>query len=242
MSVLLSILIGCSRGLLIPGPIDHMHVPSTMDSPESVDGDDIDPLTAALSDPLDAALSRTREAPPPQAVQDLVVQSARSMLDQRSITLDGQPVRHDCSGMVAAAYQMSGLDISSSIDTLYDHAQTTGRAHTRKIPESGDLVFFDNSYDKNDNGVRDDPLTHIAIVEQVDENGTITMIHLGGKGKAVARTMMNLYHPDDRKDAAGQTINSALRSRHGRDGGPTLTAQLFRGFGSLWQEEPVEDR
>ena len=90
--------------------------------------------------------------------------------------------------------------------------------------------------------MRDDPFTHVAIVERVDEAGTITMIHLGGKGKPVARRMMNLYHPADKRDADGNTINSTLRSVNGRDGGPELTAQLFRGFGSLWKLPSDEAR
>jgi hypothetical protein len=194
-----------------------------------------DPLRAVLPDSLETALSRTPPLTGDPAIQEQLVRSARSLLDRRNIVVAGERVRHDCIGMVAAAYTMSGMDITHSISDLFEQAVAAGIAHNDKRPRPGDIVFFDDSYDKNRNGVRDDPFTHVTIVERVDAEGTITMIHLGGKGKPVARRMMNLYHPDDKRDAAGNTINSTLRSVNGRDGGPELTSQLFRGFGSIWR-------
>ena len=49
-------------------------------------------------------------------------------------------------------------------------------------PMIGDVVFFDNSYDRNRNDRLDDLLTHIAIVVSVDEDETVHMMHLGGSG------------------------------------------------------------
>jgi hypothetical protein len=242
VSAVLLILIGCARtGLRFPGPLDHLSAPPPVSALPPEDPDTPDPLRAYLRDPLEEALSRSPAPAGDPARQELVVSAARAMLDRRNIVIDGERVRHDCIGMVAAAYSMGGVTISQSISDLYDEAIATGVAHSSKRPRPGDIVFFDNSYDKNDNGVRDDPLTHVAIVERVDAEGTITMIHLGGKGKPVARTMMNLYHPDDARDDQGNTINSTLRSVHGRDGGPELTSQLFRGFGSLWRLAEEDD-
>ena len=45
-----------------------------------------------------------------------------------------------------------------------------------------EMVFFDNTYDRNKNHRLDDPLTHIAIVVGVDTDETIQMVHLGGSG------------------------------------------------------------
>lgn len=240
MSAVLLILIGCARpGLRSPGPVSHLHAPLP---PEAGAGDPetlapSEPPDAIQPDPLDEALTRValRQTHPRQ---EQVVSAARSLLDRRHIVIEGERVRHDCIGMVAAAYTLSGMTITHSISDLYHQAETAGLAHQRQQPMLGDIVFFDNSYDKNQNGVRDDPLTHVAIVERIDEQGTITMIHLGGKDKPVARRVMNLYHPDQKRDAEGNTLNSTLRSVHGRDGGPELTAQLFRGFASIWQ--PLE--
>ena len=239
MSGVLLILIGCAKpGLRLPGPVSHLHTPPSAEAEEvsaAPPGEpESDPLAEHLPDPLDEALSRVSSVET-HSRQEQVVSAARSLLDRRNIVVDGERVRHDCIGMVAAAYTLSGMTITHSISDLYHQAETSGQAHQRQRPMLGDIVFFDNSYDKNQNGVRDDPLTHVAIVERIDANGTITMIHLGGKSKPVARTMMNLYHPDQKRDADGNVLNSTLRSVHGRDGGPELTAQLFRGFGSIWR-------
>ncbi|MFT4979907.1 MAG: hypothetical protein ACI8S6_005819, partial [Myxococcota bacterium] len=77
--------------------------------------------------------------------------------------------------------------------------------------------------------------THVAVVERVDADGTIHMIHLGGRGKPVTRKLMNVLHPDQTRSEDGKIWNSHLRSTRDRDGGPTLTSQLWTGFGSLWR-------
>ena len=175
VSGILFILISCARsGLVIPGPLTHMHAPppdTPSAEPEAVPpaaptAEAPDPLLEALPDPLDEALLQSPIVEDPGR-QDLVVSSARALLDRRNIVVNGERVRHDCIGMVAAAYTMSGMDITHSISDLYDQAASAGLAHRRKVPLRGDIAFFDNSYDKNRNGVRDDPLTHVAIVERV---------------------------------------------------------------------------
>jgi hypothetical protein len=57
----------------------------------------------------------------------------------------------------------------------------------------GDLVFFDRTYDRNDNGRTDDALTHIAIITSVHRDGTIVMAHRGNSGIRPLR--MNLKQP-----------------------------------------------
>ena len=40
----------------------------------------------------------------------------------------------------------------------------------------GDLVFFDNTWDYNGDGMANDPLTHVGIVERQEDDGTIVFI------------------------------------------------------------------
>jgi surface antigen len=101
--------------------------------------------------------------------------------------------------------------------------------HKRKRPDVGDVAFFDNTWDRNKNGRRDDDLTHIAVVEKVERDGTITMIHLGNSG--ITRLVMNLKHSSHKLSAQGKPWNSVLR--RGKSG-KRLTGELFSGFGSLW--------
>ena len=42
--------------------------------------------------------------------------------------------------------------------------------------------LFRDTYDRNRNRRRDDDLTHVAIVESVASDGTITLVHKGGEG------------------------------------------------------------
>jgi hypothetical protein len=159
-----------------------------------------------------------------------VARAAASFIGDRRIVVDGEKQRYDCSGMVCAAHRKADKPVTGSSRMLFDLAKTEGVFHRRKRPSPGDVAFFDDTYDRNKNGRRDDALSHVAVVETVDADGTITLVHLGGKG--VRRIAMNLKHPHDRVDADGKTMNDVIR--RGRDGGPVLTGELVRGFGSIW--------
>ena len=145
--------------------------------------------------------------------------------------------RYDCSGMVNAAYARAGIDLAGANSAaLFKMAKDRNVYHRRNTPRPGDIAFFDNTHDRNNNRRLDDKLTHVAIVEKVDSDGTITLIHKGGSG--VTRTKMNLRRPATHKDDDGKVLNSHLRYRSSRDRRRTkyLTGQLWRGFGSLWKE------
>ena len=42
--------------------------------------------------------------------------------------------------------------------------------------QAGDLVFFDNTWDADGDGVDNDPFTHVGVVEKVESDGTIVFI------------------------------------------------------------------
>ena len=164
-----------------------------------------------------------------------VARAAESFLGKKRIVVDGQKQRYDCSGMVCAAHKKAGLPTSGSSRMLFEQSQDMNVFHKRKRPDVGDIAFFDNTWDRNKNGRRDDKLTHVAIVETVERDGTITLIHLGGSG--ITRLVMNMRHPSRKMSADGKKWNDVLRK--GRDNGPVLTGELCRGFGSLWS---IQDR
>ncbi len=206
------LLTGCHRaGMRMPGPLDALgQTPGVYD------------ITAA---PEEAPLALPPRAPAPTGGAAIAAGAAR-LLDQKPLVVNGEVYRYDCSGMVAAAYAAGGLALSGSSRSLYALAQERGVLHTELRPAPGDVVFFDNSYDRNRNGRRDDPLTHVGVVESVDAAGTVTVVHLGSKG--VVRMKMNLERPDD------SSVNSQLRASSDRDGGPTLSGQLWRGSARFW--------
>jgi len=214
---LFPLLVGCfaHRGLRIPGPTGNVgservaYVP-----PEVLEPEHLEPPSKGTR------LGRR------------VAKAAEGFLDKKKLMVQGEKYRYDCSGMVCAAHVKAGIPTSGNTKMLYDKAKDLGVFHKRKRPDVGDVAFFSNTWDRNKNGRRDDKLTHIAIVEAVEADGTISPIHLGGSG--VKRMVMNMRHPDRKLSAQGKRWNSVLRTE--KDGGPVLTGALCVGFGSLWAE------
>jgi hypothetical protein len=162
----------------------------------------------------------------------VAAKAAGELVGQSRLQIDGERFRYDCSGMVSAAYSVAGVVLKGGGGNMHSLAQKNGTFHERKRPEIGDVVFFDDTWDRNGNGKRDDKLTHVAIVESIDDEGTQTLVHLGGSG--IKRIQMNLEHPDTSRNEAGETINSYIR--RGRSG-ERLTGQLWAGYASLWDVE-----
>ena len=164
-------------------------------------------------------------------------------VDAPAFDVGGVRFNGDCSGYVAAVYQAEGIplrdglrlepgDAGSSAVALYRMVAAHGLifgAEQRPLP--GDLVFFNDTYDRNGNGAVDDPLTHVGIVEEVSARGPVRFLHRGSRG--VARGVMDLGRRDRDRDASGATLNTPLRlvRRGDPPGTRYLSAQLFAGFG-----------
>ena len=154
--------------------------------------------------------------------------AARSFLGARTLKHKGEVFRYDCSGFVTAVYHKVGVPLSGSTKTMYALAKE--KRSWRRKPQVGDVAFFDNTHDRNKNGRFDDPLTHVAVVEYIEPNGRMTLIHLGNKG--VKRMYMNLQRPNVYKDKNGDIQNTYLRYRKSKkDKTPRLAGQLSNGFG-----------
>jgi uncharacterized protein YukE len=156
----------------------------------------------------------------------------------------GQRFNPDCSGFIEAVYAAEGIQLrrilqaaapreGSAVAAAWTAAERFGVRWTGgDWPAPGDLVFFDDTWDRNGNGRRDDPLTHLGLVEWVDVDGTVTFLHRGGAG--VTRGHLNLFRPGQASDEGGRPLNSAVRVRRGPDdAGPVLAGQLFAGFGRI---------
>lgn len=168
----------------------------------------------------------------------IVVATACRFVGQPRIVLDGVTYRYDCSGLVEAALAAAGYDFAGSSAMLFEAAREAGVLHRRRLPSPGDVAFFDDTYDRNDNGRRDDPLSHVAVVEAVDADGTITLVHVGSRG--VVRFRMNLRRPEERSTEGGVVLNDYLRARSVGDGPRTryLAGELWVGFASFWKLAP----
>jgi peptidoglycan DL-endopeptidase CwlO len=191
-------------------------------------------------------------APVPPAVESSAgpesrqqaVALARRLLGRRTVTWAGNGFPDDCSGLVLGIYASVGMPLQgaaarpgdNAVTSLYRYARGRGRVYTSGAPAPGDLVFFRDTYDQNKDGVFDDDgLTHVALVESVAEDGTVSIIHRVRRG--VMRYRMNLQHPELHTDPrSGRPLNDYLRGSTGT-ARPVLTAQLFVAFGSVLPAE-----
>ncbi|PTL84267.1 CHAP domain-containing protein [Vitiosangium sp. GDMCC 1.1324] len=173
----------------------------------------------------------------PSGAAALIVERAVQLVGVKHLGRVARGVPDDCSGLVRLAYQKAGIDLvnhgflngENAVTAIYRRAQDRGAVHNHR-PRPGDLVFFRETYDRNRDGKRNDGMTHIAVVESVERDGTVTFIHRGSKG--IARSHLNLYFPrTHRIGQDGPVINDILRAAS-RGQRAWLTGELFVGFAS----------
>jgi cell wall-associated NlpC family hydrolase len=187
--------------------------------------------------PAAAVVKRTEPRPSP-AGREEVLATARALLGQTQLVVDGRRYPADCIGLVQAAYARAGIAFrgaekagDNGVTAMYRYAQAHGRVYTGGRPVPGDIVFFRETYDQNRDGRRNDGLTHVGLVDAVDERGTVTVIHRVKRG--VVRYRMNLAKKDQRRDAkTGETLNDVLRPP-GPGQRQVLTGQLFVAYATL---------
>lgn len=181
----------------------------------------------------------------PEETRSRIVAAAARLLgvDAPAFHVGGARFNGDCSGYVAAVYEAEGIplrdglrlepgDAGSSAVALYRMVATDGLVFGgERRPLPGDLVFFNDTYDRNGNGAADDPLTHVGIVEEVLASGAVRFLHRGSRG--VARGVLDLGHRDSDRDPSGAVLNTPMRLARRSDAPGTryLAAQLFAGFG-----------
>ena len=177
---------------------------------------------------------------------DAVLAAARETVGVGSPRLEGASVPTDCSGYLHALYKRARIDLFSEsspgdngVRAMVRWVQRHGRIYRARLASPGDLVFFDNSYDRDGDGRLDDTLTHAGLVEQVLADGTLLIVHATNHG--IVREPMNLFHPHDTADSSGRPINAPLRRKGPRDGPhtPYLMSELFAGFGAVFPAQPI---
>lgn len=234
--LLVLLLTACApkQGLRSPGTTRHVgsRPPPELNPPqEGPWGQPDSALALADAPPVRRPVRRDERSP----TAETVVAAAETSLRRAWRTVDGTTYRDDCSGLVCALYANADIDLGHrNTAALFELAQDLDVHHRKRVPDPGDVVFFDNTHDRNDNGRLDDDLTHLAVVEAVAADGTLTLVHRGSKG--VVRIWMNLKRPDEHTDSDGRILNSYLRVRTSRDPAGTryLAGELWRGSASFW--------
>jgi hypothetical protein len=173
----------------------------------------------------------------PSSIAALIVERAVQLVGVKHLGRVDRGVPDDCSGFVRLAYLKGGIDLvnhgflqgENAVTAIFRRAQGQGAVHLRR-PRPGDLVFFRETYDRNRDGLRNDGMTHIGVVERLEPDGTVTFIHRGSKG--IARSRMNLRFPrTHRAGEGGPVLNDYLRAA-ARGHRAYLTGELFVGFAS----------
>lgn len=186
---------------------------------------------------LTARPSPTDESMPEELTE--LLDYATGLVGGRSIEVAGERFRMDCSGLVRACYASQGFDLfevygdaASGSEAIYRYLRENGQVFHSGTPAPGDILIFHDSWDRNRNGRMDDPFSHVAIVEDVDADGTATMIHVMGQG--IIRSRVNLDQPEVHTDpATGEVINDWLRRPQGRNRAYT-TGELLFAYGRLF--------
>ena len=138
-------------------------------------------------------------------IRKKIIQQAQNLLGYKGsgIQIKNKTFRFDCSGFVEACYYSAGLKLSKMIlpqnrskDLAFSLYKSTKKVRWNSInkkPRPGDLIFFNNTYDRNKNKRWDDLATHVGLVEKVFPDGRIHWIHLVRKG--VVRYVTHLRFP-----------------------------------------------
>lgn len=168
-----------------------------------------------------------------------IVRKAQELLGVKDLKPLGYGFKNDCSGFVHGIYQMSGRKIEyrhvrrgrSLSESLYRTLLDRSLTFSEWSPNPGDAAFFWNTVASS--GTREG-ITHVALVEEVDPDGTVVLIHYSSGN--VNRIRMNLKHPRERTDPSGRVINDYLRrSESGSPRRDYLAGNLFAAYGDLFR-------
>jgi hypothetical protein len=192
----------------------------------------------ALAPSLLAGCATTRftnRAESTEVLRAALVRTAEDFIGRRQTDWKGQHFTNDCVGFVRLVYAANGIDLyalgsrggENGVAVIYGFAQLHGTIH-RDAPRPGDLVFFHDTYDRNGDGVPNDGLTHVGVVQAVYPDGTVEVIHRVRRG--VVRYRMNADHPLDRT-RDGRVINDYLR--RDRDGHSVTAGTLFASYATV---------
>jgi uncharacterized protein YfaT (DUF1175 family) len=136
------------------------------------------------------------------------VLEAAQVVRQRNQSLGaGKWFNRDCSGTVNAIFAEAGFPLAKQLNATYKNGMN-GTANLHVISkvisyndiEPGDLVFFDDTYDRNGNGISDDVLTHVGIVTKYNRSsGIVTFIHYNTWMNEIVEQELNLREPSSRE-------------------------------------------
>ncbi|MBN2510008.1 MAG: CHAP domain-containing protein [Spirochaetales bacterium] len=179
-------------------------------------------------------------APLPQegtSVQRQLIECANAIRGSKSLNVRGRSFTFDCTGVVLACYYYAGIDLTlafpdytgNGVSRIYNYLKDNRLTYTTQSPEPGDIIFWDNTYDRNADGKENDPLTHMGMVVHTDGEGQISYIHANYR-KGIVFEQMNLTRPDVYMEGT-RIINSPMRMKGQKPSPRWLSSHLVKSFG-----------
>jgi len=171
-----------------------------------------------------------------------LVEAAGIYRKSQNLAVGNRKFAMDCSGVVSAIYYYAGIDLhkyypsysGTGTERIYKALSERNLINKKWLPDPGDLIFWDNTFDRNKNSRDDDLLTHIGMVVSCDRQGNIVYVHHHYEKGIVFENMNLRYKNYYSRSSRGKNIiiNSPLRERGGsREQKNWLSGQLFNSFG-----------
>jgi len=174
-------------------------------------------------------------------VQRRLLYGAEQVLGTQRLSVNGRNYPADCTGTIQAIYAFAGIDLrtpmadysGNGVTRLNSFLKERELLYSTPLPSPGDLVFWDDTYDRNGDGLWNDPLTHVGMVVAVSDEGTISYVHHNYR-RGIVLARMNLMKPDTVTEG-DRELNSAMRMRDGNVYPRWLSSHLYRELGKGWE-------
>jgi hypothetical protein len=184
-------------------------------------------------------------------ILETILKQANDLLGKRAyeiVTVNNKKFKLDCIGTVNAIFYSTGIDITKyffkyeggGVKRFYYTLNDNDTLHKTK-PEIGDVIFWDNTWDSNGDGVTgNDYLTHVGMVMSIDDDGTINYIH-ANYVKGIVIEQMNLERPTEYKDKNGKVLNTPMYINSSLRVHPDhwLSGDLFNHYGSVLKAKEI---
>jgi hypothetical protein len=197
---------------------------------------------ASIAPPFTRDSSLSPAARETEDIRRKLAEGGNYILGKQELVIRGKRFNMDCTGAVLAIYYYAGIDLTREFNTykgngvtrLYKSLESEDLLYETLLPVTGDIIFWDNTYDRNLDGRWNDSLTHVGMVMNASRDGTIEYVHLNYR-KGIIIEYMNLREPDVHQQLEkGQMriVNSPMRMKRAGKAHPEnwLAGQLYKTF------------
>ena len=197
--------------------------------------------SCATAPPAELPVGESVSADPYEPVKDKLVEAADWMEGRTSLNINGRSFGLDCTGIVLAAYWYAGIDLArdfgrysgNGVRRLYYYLDDQNLLYNTDLPSPGDIIFWDNTWDANENGEADDTHTHVGMMVSLNrDTGAGTYLHYN-YSRGIVIENINLLDKDN--GAANSPMR--MRSLPKVDGYRYLSSQLVHELGRGYELE-----